>query len=51
MSPSSLSHAEMSGHDHHVPLDYPIDPWMLKTLKSGLKEAVTCERKFGSYFF
>lgn len=51
MSPSSLSHVEMNGYDHHVPVDCPMDPWMLKTLNSGLKEAVICEREFGIVSF
>ena len=50
MSPSSLSHVEMNGYDHHVPLDCPTDPRMLKTLKAELKEAVTCERRFETCF-
>jgi hypothetical protein len=51
MSSSSLSHVEMNGYDHHVLLDCPLEPSMLKTLKLGLKEAVTCESRFGTCLF
>jgi hypothetical protein len=42
MLPNSLSHVGMNEYGHHVPLDCPLDPWMLVSATSKLKEGVTC---------